>query len=320
MIRTWTLIASCLSFLFSATSCSSNSVQKTCACVRQATNQAVQEGNQLTEDDLVALCVEDREVLKKLPLDQKNIIAKCVDSALTLSASKDFFPTENQKDFSEIQGFKEIEGVINKHAARYNGTQAVLEKSFYFLAKRPMAGQLLVDQISSVENDKIEVYGELFENGKVNKKIQIRLLLPWDAHGKIKVYNTVDNDYEQVVKFEGRCTNMGTTVSGQYSITFTVNKYELVNKSDHLSKQTTQAEAKTTQTEQVNQDQKGTKTVLVEKAYFFKETDLSTKRKGYLIKGQIVTTGERSGDFVYCKYIGDKSTTEGWMLASELSK
>lgn len=61
--------------------------------------------------------------------------------------------------------------------------------------------------------------------------------------------------------------------------------------------------------------------VAVDKSYFFNSADVQTKRKGYLLKNEIVEIQKTSGDFVYAVYTSSAgSQTTGWMLLSELQK
>src|SRR6218665_3467064 len=92
--------------MFGLISCT-NETNKTCSCIREATNNAIFEGNQLSEDDLVSLCVESQEKLRALPLKEKTAIAKCMDSALNVIAAKNFFPGKNQQELQYIKGYKE---------------------------------------------------------------------------------------------------------------------------------------------------------------------------------------------------------------------
>jgi hypothetical protein len=67
---------------------------------------------------------------------------------------------------------------------------------------------------------------------------------------------------------------------------------------------------------------KGTKeaTIISDRAFFYKEPNVLTKRKAYMIKGQAVNYEKVSGDFFYGFFIntqGDK--TEGWMLKSDVN-
>jgi hypothetical protein len=57
--------------------------------------------------------------------------------------------------------------------------------------------------------------------------------------------------------------------------------------------------------------------VISEKAYFYKEADLSTKKKIYIIKGQSVLYDKIEGDFIHGTYTNEQGTfTSGWFLKS----
>lgn len=59
-------------------------------------------------------------------------------------------------------------------------------------------------------------------------------------------------------------------------------------------------------------------TIKSEKAYFYNEPSIETKRKGYLISGQTVTSLKQDGDFIYIEYESNNSVTKGWLLKSDL--
>jgi len=60
--------------------------------------------------------------------------------------------------------------------------------------------------------------------------------------------------------------------------------------------------------------------IVKDKAYFYKDADMNTRRKGYLIKKQSVTIGESKGNFICCIYETDKEKTEGWMLKRDIQQ
>lgn len=69
-----------------------------------------------------------------------------------------------------------------------------------------------------------------------------------------------------------------------------------------------------------NQLEEGIATVSAEKSYFYSEANITTKRKAYLVQGQIVEFSSRNSDFIFCKYTNDNGkVTEGWMLTKELT-
>lgn len=49
-----------------------------------------------------------------------------------------------------------------------------------------------------------------------------------------------------------------------------------------------------------------------EKVYFYNDKNLETKRKAYVVRGDIVYIDKIEGEWIHCKYIG-KTTTEGWI-------
>ena len=61
--------------------------------------------------------------------------------------------------------------------------------------------------------------------------------------------------------------------------------------------------------------------ITVDKSYFFNLADIQTKRKGYLLKNDIVEVRKTSGDFAYSVYTSStRSQKTGWMLLSDLQK
>ena len=54
-----------------------------------------------------------------------------------------------------------------------------------------------------------------------------------------------------------------------------------------------------------------------EKAYFHNDKNLESKRKAYVVKGDIVYIDKIEGEWVHCKYIGN-ATTEGWIKKGDL--
>lgn len=66
--------------------------------------------------------------------------------------------------------------------------------------------------------------------------------------------------------------------------------------------------------------QGGVVIVNVEKAFFYSEPNINTKRKVYLVSGQEVEFTSQERDFIYCKFSNDNGkTTEGWMLAADFT-
>ena len=66
---------------------------------------------------------------------------------------------------------------------------------------------------------------------------------------------------------------------------------------------------------------KGTKAAMItsDRAFFYKEPNVLTKRKAYMVKGQTVNYNIVSGDYFYAVFINEKgSKTEGWMLNSDV--
>lgn len=56
-----------------------------------------------------------------------------------------------------------------------------------------------------------------------------------------------------------------------------------------------------------------------DKSYFYNDKQDKSKRKSYLIKGDIVFIEKIEGDWIRCKYYG-KSVTEGWMKKETVNK
>ena len=66
---------------------------------------------------------------------------------------------------------------------------------------------------------------------------------------------------------------------------------------------------------------KATKTAMItsDRAFFYKEPNVSTKRKAYMVKGQTVSYDKVNGDFFYGFFINTQGNkTEGWMLKSDV--
>lgn len=59
--------------------------------------------------------------------------------------------------------------------------------------------------------------------------------------------------------------------------------------------------------------------VETEKAFFHNDKNGGTKRKTYIVKGNIVYIDKIEGDWVHCTYFG-KTTTEGWIQRGSLNK
>ena len=62
-----------------------------------------------------------------------------------------------------------------------------------------------------------------------------------------------------------------------------------------------------------------TATITSDQAFFYNQPNESTKRKAYMIKGQVVNYDKVNGDFLYGFFINIKGNkTEGWMLKSDV--
>ena len=59
-------------------------------------------------------------------------------------------------------------------------------------------------------------------------------------------------------------------------------------------------------------------TVTADKSYLFSDADLSTQRKGYVIKDDIINVIKIKGDFAYGVY--DSKGSKSWVLLSTLEK
>lgn len=62
----------------------------------------------------------------------------------------------------------------------------------------------------------------------------------------------------------------------------------------------------------------GSATAITDKAYFYTNPDLSTKRKAYMVKGEITSYNKVQGDFFYAEFTNPQGIiTKGWMLKSD---
>jgi hypothetical protein len=72
--------------------------------------------------------------------------------------------------------------------------------------------------------------------------------------------------------------------------------------------------------EQINSENTSNSfTVLVDKAFFYKESNFKFKRKAYLIKGQNGEFSKKENDFVFAKYTNDDGVeTKGWISVNDI--
>jgi hypothetical protein len=69
---------------------------------------------------------------------------------------------------------------------------------------------------------------------------------------------------------------------------------------------------------EINEGFSGQASVIVEKAYFHDNSDESTKRKAYIVKGEQVSYTNRENGFIYIEYTNtNNKTTKGWMKESD---
>jgi hypothetical protein len=59
--------------------------------------------------------------------------------------------------------------------------------------------------------------------------------------------------------------------------------------------------------------------IVLEKTYFYKEKQEDTKRKAYLIEGDIVFIDKIENDWIHCSYYG-KTITKGWMKLNSVNQ
>ncbi|GEM_PF-7103299 len=217
-----------------------NVADKTCACIRTAANNGIIEGKKLDEHDLVNLCTESKEKLRSLPLDEKNAIVNCMDSALDRIANKDPFPSDSNTVLSPIKSTAEVSDYITKLKSRETYEGAIKNKAQYYFFKRPISGTLVVENIKSnpyikepiIEDKKIEVYGFLNIPGEgLDKRFQVRLKLSAEEASNIrKAYMPLSSTeylYNQAITFNGICSDFGITRGGIPSLIVAVNDYKL---------------------------------------------------------------------------------------------
>ena len=57
----------------------------------------------------------------------------------------------------------------------------------------------------------------------------------------------------------------------------------------------------------------------IDKAYFYRDRNEASKRKAYVVKGDIVYIDQIEDEWIHCKYYG-KSATEGWIKKELINK
>ena len=60
--------------------------------------------------------------------------------------------------------------------------------------------------------------------------------------------------------------------------------------------------------------------VKLEKSNFHEEPNANKKQKAYLLEGDLVYIEKKEGDWVYCIYYGEKTTTKGWLKIDDLNR